>query len=145
VIDGDDAVTTTVAGLIENVSEPCDAEWLVSPTNEYVAVDVPTFVFDVYDGVRLVRFNPPAPVTEAEHSVCAEPEYVVVFGEHTTVVTEAAWSITNDDRAEEIVWFASPAYDATAEAVLAFVFPRYLIEAVVERPPAPVTAAEHGV
>ena len=99
----DEAVTTTVAGLIENVSEPCEPEWFESPAKVYVAVEVPTFVFDVYDGVRLVKFNPPAPVTEAEHSVCAEPEYVVVFGEHTTVVTEAAWSITNDDRAEELL------------------------------------------
>jgi len=96
VIDADEAVTTTVAELIENVSEPCEPEWFASPAKVYVAVEVPAFVFDVYDGVRLVRFNPPAPVTEAEHSVCAEPEYAVVFGEHTTVVTEAALSITND-------------------------------------------------
>jgi hypothetical protein len=97
VIDADDAVTTTVAGLIENVSEPCDDVWFASPTNEYDAVDVPAPVFDVYDGVRPVRLNPPAPVTEAEHNICGTPEYVVDFGEHVTVVVDEAWSITNDD------------------------------------------------
>jgi hypothetical protein len=35
----------------------------------YVAVEVPAFVFDAYDGVRPVRLNPPAPVTAAEHTV----------------------------------------------------------------------------
>ena len=67
--DGESAVTTTVAGSIENVSEPCDAEWFTSPTNEYDAVEVPAFVFDVYDGVKPVKFNPPAPVTDAKHSI----------------------------------------------------------------------------
>jgi len=47
VSDGESAVTTTVAGLMENVSEPCDDVWFASPTNEYVAVDVPALVFDV--------------------------------------------------------------------------------------------------
>jgi hypothetical protein len=34
----------------------------------YEAVAVPAFVFDEYDGVNPVRFNPPAPVTAAEHN-----------------------------------------------------------------------------
>jgi hypothetical protein len=68
VIVGDDAVTTTVAGLIEKVSDPFEPVWFPSPANVYDAVAVPAFVFVEYDGVRPVRFNPPAPVTATEHN-----------------------------------------------------------------------------
>ena len=68
VIVGDDGVTTTELGSIENVSEPSEPAWFPSPANVYDAVTVPVFVFDEYDGVKPVRFNPPTPVTDAEHN-----------------------------------------------------------------------------
>jgi hypothetical protein len=61
-------------------------------------------------------------------------------------VDDAALSITNDDWvAVDVVWLLSPAYVASAVAVPALVFAAYVTVAVVERPPTPVTAAEHGV
>jgi hypothetical protein len=59
---------------------------------------------------------------------------------------EAAFVIVNDcSVADEPVWFTSPAYVASAVAAPAFVFDAYVTVAVVDRPPTPVTAAEHGV
>ena len=121
VIVGDDAVTTTVAGLMEKVSEPFEPVWFPSPANVYDAVAVPALVFAAYDGVRLVKSNPPTPVTAAEHNACAIPEYVVDFGEQVTVVVELARSMTNDDEALEPVWFASPTSAVSKVAVPAFV------------------------
>jgi hypothetical protein len=54
--------------LIEKVSDPFEPVWFASPANVYEEVTVPALVFAVYEGVRPVRLNPPAPVTEAEHN-----------------------------------------------------------------------------
>ena len=62
------------------------------------------------------------------------------------VVVDEAFVIVNVFWvAVDPVWFASPAYVASAVAVPALVFARYETGTVVDRPPAPVTAAEHGV
>jgi len=123
-----------------NVSEPDDPAWFASPAKVYDAVDVPAPVLDVYVGVRPDKFNPPAPVTAAEHGVCAEPENVVVFGEHVTVVVDAALAMTNVVwLAEDPLLYASPANEAFAVAVPAFVFEAYVtVVAIVE------TAAKPG-
>ena len=65
---------------------------------------------------------------------------------HVIDVDEAAFAMVKDTWvAVDPVWFASPAYVASAVAVPALVFARYETGTVVDRPPAPVTAAEHGV
>jgi len=65
---GEDGVTTTAFGSMAKVSDPFEPVWFASPANVYEEVAVPALVFAVYDGVRPVRFSPPAPVTEAEHN-----------------------------------------------------------------------------
>jgi len=47
--------------------------------------------------------------------------------------------------AVEVLWLASPAYEADAVAVPTLVFEAYVTVGVVLKPKAPVTAAVHGV
>jgi len=58
--------------VIEKFFESDEPVWSVSPLNVYDAVAVPTFVLSEYDGVG-VDDRPPAPVTDTEHGVSAEP------------------------------------------------------------------------
>jgi len=90
---GEDAVTVVEILLIENVVESDEPVWLVSPANVYDAdaVPVPTAVLPEYNGDG-VDDRPPAPVTDTEQGVSAEPVYVTDAG-HVTTVDEAAWAI----------------------------------------------------
>ena len=89
--------------------------------------------------------RPPAPVTAAEHGVCAEPLNVTDDSGHVINVDDDALSITNDDWvAVDPLWLLSPANDASAVAVPAFVFAPYVTEVDADSA-APVTWAEHGV
>jgi hypothetical protein len=66
-------------------------------------------------------------------------------GQNTTV-TDAALAIVNDTcDATEPEWLASPTKLAPANAVPAFVLPEYDTVVLVDKPPAPVTVAVHGV
>ena len=90
---GEDAVTVTVILVIENVVESDEPEWFVSPAYVYDAdaVPVPTAVLPEYCGVG-VNDRPPAPVTDTEHGVNAEPVKVTDAG-HVTTVDDDAWAI----------------------------------------------------
>ena len=71
---------------------------------------MPAFVLFEYPGVG-VRLSPPAPVTVAEHGVCAEPLYGTELGQ-VTVVVDAAWltvSVFEPELPENVL---SPANEA---------------------------------
>jgi hypothetical protein len=89
--------------------------------------------------------NPPTPVTPTVHGVNADPVNKTEPG-HDTTVTEVALEIVNNTcDADEPEWLASPAKDASAVAVPAFVLPEYDTVVEVDNPPTPVTLAVHGV
>ena len=74
----------------------------------------------VYVGVS-VWSRPPTPVAFAVHGVSGEPVYVVGVLGQVTAVTDAALLITKLELLLLASWFASPANDASAVAVPAFV------------------------
>ena len=90
---GEDAVTVVEILVIENVVESDEPVWLVSPAYVYDAdaVPVPTAVLPAYTGDG-VSERPPAPVTDTEHGVNAEPVYVTDAA-HVTTVDDDAWAI----------------------------------------------------
>ena len=84
------------------------------------------------------------PVTFAEHGVCAEPLYVTLAGQLTTVV-EPAGAMTNVLESLLALWLVSPAKLALAVAVPALTLLVCVTVSDCERPPTPVTVAVHGV
>src|SRR5690242_9095913 len=98
-----------------NVVESLLGLWLSSPSKLAAAVAVPASVLAEYV-TGLVWLSPPAPVTLAEQGVCADPLYVTLTGQVTTVV-DAAALIRNVFESLLPEWLESPAKLAAAVAV----------------------------
>jgi len=87
---------------IENVFESDEPVWLPSSANVYEAdaVFAPTEMLFEYAAAG-VNDKPPAPVTDTEHGVNAEPVKVAEAGHVTTVVDVALFTV-NEPLAYEV-------------------------------------------
>ena len=73
------------------------------------------------------------------------PSYVTEETEQDTVVVDVALSIVKPDWSDDGEWFASPWKLADTDTDPASVFGEYCTSSDCDKPPAPVTCAEHGV